>query len=179
VQVHPLHHVLIVNIEDMGDADLLRHFGDVMTELRDRKLVRSANNPVADLAESLVADYYGGTVSDNKSEKSYDVAVGDDRLQVKGIRMTQKGRTTLSAIRSHAFTALVAVVFEPDFTPREALYVPLEVVQQYQGWSSTWKAHRLSVTKKLANDPRVTRIDGRHLLAAAQRRRESSSAGQP
>ena len=154
-----------VNLSPLGDQALIDLFGQVMAELRERGVVRSGNNPIADIAERLVADYYGGQLA-SPNERSYDVLASDGRrLQVKAMRMTQKGRTTLSALRSHDFDALVAVVFEPDMRVREAYEIPLATVQERQAWSSTWQAYRLSMSKALMTDPAITRISADELLA--------------
>jgi hypothetical protein len=141
-----------------------------MAELRARAIVRSGNNPIADIAERLVADYYGGTVAP-PNEKGFDVLTkAGERLQVKALRRTQKGRTTLSPLRSHEFDAVVIVVFELDMRVVEALHVPLSVVEARQGWSSTWQAHRLSLTASLRGDGAVSRIGGAELLRGAEAR---------
>lgn len=159
-----LAHIDLAHIDDDG---LVRLFGRLMRELRERGVVRTANNPIADIAERLVADYYDGHVAPS-NERDYDVLTkAGDRLQVKALRRTQKGRSTLSALRGHGFTALVAVVFGEDFTVQEAFFIPLEVVEEYQRWSTTWKAHRLSLTKRLCADSRVTRVDAAELLGTS------------
>lgn len=59
-----------------------------MRELRDRGLIRSSNNPVADLAEGYVAGRLGLTLATTVTA-GYDAAAPDGtRYQVKGRRMT-------------------------------------------------------------------------------------------
>jgi Family of unknown function (DUF6998) len=153
-----------VDLSKLDDERLILLFGEVMAAMRKRGIVRSANNPIADIAERLVAEHFGGELA-APNEKGYDVLADGRRLQVKALRMTQRSRSTLSAIRSHDFDAIVAVVFENDMRPRELVEIPLEVVEQRQAWSETWKAHRLSVTSPLLADPRVRRITADALLA--------------
>jgi hypothetical protein len=153
-----------IDLDSLDGRELVRLFGRVMLALRERDIVRSANNPIADIAEQLVAAHYGGKVAP-PNEPSYDVLAADGRrLQVKALRRSQKGRTTLSPLRSHDFDAVVAVTFKPDLEVEAAFYIPLAVVEEYQRWSETWKAHRLSLTKRLCADDRVTRIDAGDLL---------------
>ena len=40
----------------------------------------------------------------------------------------------------------------------EAVFVPVDVVREYTGWSNTWKAHGLALTERLLDDPRVRRV---------------------
>lgn len=157
----------VISLAPLDDAELVRLFGRVMRELKDRDIVRSGNNPIADIAERLVAAHYSGEVA-APNEPSYDVIAADGRrLQVKALRRTRGSRSNLSALRSHRFDALVAVVFEEDLEVEGAYEIPLTVVEEYQGWSSTWKAHRLALTKRLRTDPRVIRIPADRLLRQA------------
>lgn len=47
------------SLESGTDADLIGLYGEVMIELRRRGIVRSANNPIVDIAERLIATHYG------------------------------------------------------------------------------------------------------------------------
>jgi hypothetical protein len=44
---------------DLDETALLRLWSRVMTELHDRRVVRSSNNPVGDYCEELVTAHYG------------------------------------------------------------------------------------------------------------------------
>ncbi len=48
-----------MDLAQLSDANLLALWADVMAELKSRDVIRSANNPVADYAERLVADRLG------------------------------------------------------------------------------------------------------------------------
>ena|SRR5215216_3366846 len=103
-----------VDLSALSDGELIAVFGDVMAALRERGVVRSDNNPIADIAERLVADYYGGKLA-APNEKSYDVVARDGRkLQVKALRLTRPSASGLSPFRSHDFDAAVIVVFHRD-----------------------------------------------------------------
>src|SRR3954447_1842980 len=103
-----------IDLEGLDDRELVRLFGRVMLALRERNIVRSANNPIADIAEQLVAAPYVGSVAP-PNEPSYDVLAADGRrLQVKAPRRSQTGRTTLTPLRRPDFNAVVAVTFKPD-----------------------------------------------------------------
>lgn len=160
----PLPHA-VIDLSRLDDERLILLFGEVMAALREREIVRSANNPIADIAERLVADHFRGMLA-APNEKGYDVLANGRRLQVKALRMTRRSRSNLSAIRSHDFDAVIAVIFEEDMRFRELVEIPLDVVLQHESWSETWKAHRLSVTKALLSDPGVTRVTAAQLLHA-------------
>lgn len=112
-------------------------YGEVLARLYEIGAVRNFNSPTGDIAEQLVAEYYGGTVAPN-NQKSYDVLVGGHRLQVKARRL-EAGvhRAAFSPHRTYDFEALVAVVFEPDMRIREAFYVPANVLRDVENWSSS------------------------------------------
>lgn len=136
-----------------------------MHELQRRAIVRSGNNPIADMAEHVMADYYGVALEPPNS-KSYDLITRDGRkVQVKALRKTQRSRSTLSALRSTDFDLLAAVIFEADMRLDKAVLIPVEVVEEYMGWSSTWKAHRLSLTRRLLADGRVAHVSARDLAS--------------
>jgi hypothetical protein len=153
-------------LDTLSDTALVALYGDVMTELLRRGVVRSANNPIGDMAEGLIAGYYGVDPAP-PNVKSYDVKTRDgQKIQVKAMRRTKSSRTTLSALRSLDFDVLAAVIFAVDMSLIEAALIPVDVVREYMGWSDTWKANRLSVTKRLLMDPRVTRLPADVLASA-------------
>jgi hypothetical protein len=67
------------------------------------------------------------------------------------------------------FDFLAAVVIEGDMRLVEAVVIPVEVVREYAAWSNTWSAHRLSLTQRLLQDPRVERISASALVRNAVR----------
>ena len=91
------------------------------------------------------------------------------RVQVKALRRTRSSRRNLSALRTFEFDLLAAVVFESDMRLVEAFLVPVDVVREYAGWSNTWNAHRLSLTKRLLADSRLERISAQGLVREAVR----------
>src|SRR5207244_769823 len=97
---------------DKSDGQLVALFGEVMSELRTRGVVRSGNNPIADMAERVIADYYG-VEPEPPNSRSYDVVAPDGTtIQVKALRRTRSSRRNLSALRTLDFDVLAAVVFE-------------------------------------------------------------------
>jgi len=99
-----------------------------MGELRRRSVVRSTNNPIADIAEELVAQHYKGQRAIS-SQAGWDVDTGTEKLQVKAMRNTHYKRTTLSPIRSQNYDAVVVVVFNEDLTLNSAWYIPRAVIE--------------------------------------------------
>jgi hypothetical protein len=111
--------------------ELLALWASSLRELRDRGVVRTFNNPIGDVAEELVAQHYGGERG-SFSQKTWDVRVGRELLQVKALRRTGvRTRRNLSPIRSDdGYTAVIVVMFTEDLRVEEALRVPREVVNE-------------------------------------------------
>lgn len=161
----------VKTLEDRSDAELVALYGEVMGALHDRGIVRSNNNPIADMAERVIADYYGVEPAP-PNNKSFDVRAPDgSRVEVKALRRTKTSRRGLSPLRTLDFDYVAIVIFALDMRLEEAVLVPLAAVRDHMGWSATWKSHRLSLTQKLLRDDRVERVSANKLLAAARRNR--------
>ena len=121
--------------------DLLGLYSGILTELCERGVLRSVNNPAADYAEYLVAEALHLT-SAPKSTKGYD-AIGQDgkRYEIKARRLTRRSHPTrFSAIRKleeNHFDFLVAVLFDENFLVQRALVLPREHVTR----QAFWQAH--------------------------------------
>src|SRR2546427_1178943 len=107
------------DLRRLSSRALLRMYATVMRELRERKVVRSTNNPVADLAELLASRAFNLKL-ETKSTAGFDgVARDGTRYQIKGRRRTPENRSTqLSVIRNldgNRFKYLLAIVFDEDF----------------------------------------------------------------
>jgi len=123
------------DLKQASTRELLTLFAKVLEQLREREVVRSGNNPVADYSESLVVRALklrrlGGS---NKGCDAVDDA-NDKRYEIKGRRITKYNPSTqLSVIReldSCHFNYLVGVLFDEDFTVSRACCVPWEVVRE-------------------------------------------------
>lgn len=148
----------MIELSGLSDDELIGLYGSIMAALLDRGIVHSGNNPIADIAERLVADHYG-VEPEPPNQKAYDVVAKDrTRIQVKALRKTKKGRTRLSAFHSLDFELLAIVIFQPDLQLDEVALVPVDVVEEFAGWSKSWNAHSLSVTNKLMSDTRVEHL---------------------
>lgn len=140
-------HVRLLSVAEL--LALHAHIGD---ELRDRGVVRSANNPTGDLAEHLFCRAFGWRQAPN-SERGYD-ATGSDgtRYQIKGRRIHQRNKSRqLSAIRDIKgghFDVLAGVLFDDDFSVTKASLIPVAFVIK----RSTFIAHTNSNKFMLRDD---------------------------
>jgi hypothetical protein len=117
-----------MNMEALSDRELLSTYAKVMDLLRARGVVRSANNPVADYAETLVARTLGLTLT-SKSTKSHDGLTPDGRrIEIKARRLSghnaSRQLSSLRALPDQGFDALAGVLFHADFRIMKACLIP-------------------------------------------------------
>jgi len=132
-------------LRNMDERKLLELYSELMEELRDRELIRTSNNPVADYAEKMAVDYMGLTRL-GKEERGHDaVDKYKRRYQIKGRRITKHNSSRqLSVIRDldkKLFDYLVAVIFNEDFSVNEIWKVPYRFVKENSRFSKHQNGH--------------------------------------
>lgn len=159
-----------LDTQEMSVRDLLATYSQILHELRERGVVRTANNPVGDYAEYLVAAALGLALSPNSS--SGCDAVGPDglRYEIKSRRLAIGSRPSrFSAIRqleAAHFDYLIAVVFEDDFAVSRAVKIPRVAVQRLCFWQQHVNGWILPAHDSVWNDAEV--IDVTKMLKSAQ-----------
>jgi hypothetical protein len=139
----------MIDISALNENELLALYAAVLQRLKDTGAVRSTNNPVADLAERLVAKALNGKLS-SKSASHYDVIVEDGpavtRYQVKSRRLTSHNASRqLGAIRQldhKNFDYLVGVLFDEQLQPVKAAIIPWELIKtnsKFQPLTNSWR----------------------------------------
>src|SRR5580704_11200165 len=113
---------------------LLRAYSEILKELRKRSLIRSTNNPVADIAETLVALALKLNLVEG-STAGYDaIDIHGTRYEIKGRRLTSENKSRqLSFIRGldkNHFDFLAGILFDEDFRILKACLVPRSTVQK-------------------------------------------------
>ena len=147
---------------DLTDEQVGQVWARAMRELRERDLIRSWNNPVADYAERLVAEKL-------ELELAPPVAQGYDatdpegrRYQIKSRRLTpQNTSRQLGVIRKldqKEFDDLIAVIFDEDLAVQEMWRIPHAVVVEHGRWVKTLNGHRIFVKGPVLDDARVERL---------------------
>src|SRR6185312_3248404 len=71
-----------LRLSHRGISELLGIYGQVLEELREREVIRSANAPTGDYAEWLVHRALGGQLQP-PSNKSADLIVRGKKIQIK------------------------------------------------------------------------------------------------
>ena len=146
----------------LNDKQLLGAYCSLMTELKDRGVVRSSNNPVADYTETLVSRALGLSL-ESQSQACYDARGADGtRYQIKGRRLTAHNKSTqLSALRNLAqrpFDTLAAVAYSQDLSVLYGALIPVEVVMELSRFSAHSNSHIFMFRRNVLEDSRVTDI---------------------
>ena len=130
----------------LSSAELFALHARISEELRERGILRSSNNPTADLAEHLFCRAFGWTQAGN-SHPSADATDADGKLyQIKGRRPTpQNSSRQLSALRglsAGGFDYLAGVLFASDYTVERAVLIPHTLVLEnstYVKHTNSWR----------------------------------------
>lgn len=121
-----------------------------MGELRRRGAIRSENSPTGDLAEALVAEFYGVAPEAN-STAGYDLVYRGQRIQVKSRRRTTRSTPShygaLRNLEDDPFDVLVVVNLSEHFGVESAYRVPIRVVRELARYSAHTNAWRLPVIR--------------------------------
>jgi hypothetical protein len=151
----------------LEDGELLGLWANLMTELNERGVIRSDNNPIGDYCEFLVAAHYGVTPEGN-SNAGHDVTAPDgSKIQVKGRRIRPDGRKPphFSGVRNlddepPPFDFLIGLLLNRDFSVAEAWQLPVERVRHY----ATYRVHTNSwslrtISGAMREDPEIKQIE--------------------
>lgn len=155
---------MTINLTELTPLELLQLQSSVITELRERNIVRTSNAPLGDYTEWLVAHHLNLNLEAN-SKAGFDATTkGDDktRIQIKGRRPTEANPSRqLSVIRKYDekdFDELVAVIFNEDFTVKEAYRMPHEVIGRYAKYRPHPNGHVLILQGPVLEDDQVVDI---------------------
>jgi hypothetical protein len=135
-----------MDLHKLSVNELLVLGADATDELRHRRIVRTANNPIGDFAEYLFCRAFGWKLADN-AERDAD-AIGSDgkRYQIKARRLGgNAGDRQLSALRNlpnQGFDKLAAVLFDKRFGIVRAAIIPHSLVLKnstHQRHTNSWR----------------------------------------
>ena len=154
-----------VDLAKLSNRQLLSTYCELMAAMKDRGVIRSSNNPVADYTESLVARALGLSL-EAQSQAGHDALDRNGkRYQIKGRRLTAHNTSPqLGAIRNldqHPFDFLAAVAYDANLSILYAALIPIAVVAERSRYSSHSNSHVLIFKRGLLDDARVTDITQR------------------
>ncbi|VAV97802.1 hypothetical protein MNBD_ALPHA08-2331 [hydrothermal vent metagenome] len=141
------------HLKNKSVTELLKLHVAVGEELLDRKVMRSANNPTGDLAESLFCRSFDWKQAPN-SEHGFDAKDADGcRYQIKSRRMHKRNTSRqLSALRNlqeSPFDVLAGVLFTNDYSILKACLIPVSTVIKRATFTSHTNSHRFMLTDEI------------------------------
>jgi hypothetical protein len=151
-----------MNIKKYETHELFGLYSSVIEELMDRKVIRTANNPVADFAEYLVAQKMHLKLAASST-------AGYDALDEKGVRYQIKSRRNndhnnsrqLGVIRNleqDKFDYLVGIIFNRDFNVLEAYQIPHRIILSYARFSKHQNGYILQLKGEILSDILVENV---------------------
>lgn len=124
--------VVMDTLDVVPTRDLLRLYGRILDELRDRGIQRTRNAPLGDYAEYLAWTAFGGVLEPN-STKSHDITTESGlRIQVKARTVAASTRPSakFSAFRSWDFHEALFMTFDATtYDIRSAVTVPSQSIR--------------------------------------------------
>lgn len=158
-----------INLDQFSVSDLLSLHARIGESLRDRDIVRSANNPTGDLAEYLFCKAFGWEQAPN-SERGFDATGADGtRYQIKGRRIHRRNKSRqLSAIRnlsSRPFDVLAGVIFDDDFRITRAALIPFDVVERRVAYVAHTNSSKFMLRDEVWDDEGVDDVTAQLTLA--------------
>ncbi len=146
---------MIHNLENLTTLELMQLDAAILDELQRRGAIRT-KNALGDYAERLVADTLGLKLETN-STASYDAvdSVGI-KYQIKSRKPTVSNPSLqLGALRdleTQKFDFLIAIIFNPDFSVKQAVKIPHAIIASYAKYMKRPNAHRLILKGAILRD---------------------------
>jgi len=152
-----------MDIKKLKTKELLSLYSNILEELLCRKVVRTANNPVADYAEYLVADKMGLNLANN-SNSGYDAIDKDGvRYQIKSRRFNNHRQPrqlgVIRDIEKNNFDFLIAVLFDFNFNVVEAYKIPKDLIVKYARFSNHQRGHILILRGLILLDKEIVKLN--------------------
>lgn len=148
-----------IDLDQLSVPELLSLHAQIGETLRERGIVRSANNPTGDLAEFLFCKAFGWEQAPN-SERGFDATSADGiRYQIKGRRVHRRNKSRqLSAIRDLSgghFDVLAGVIFDDEFRVTRAALIPLDLVKLQATYVAHTNSSKFMLRDEVWNEPDV------------------------
>ena len=153
-----------MKLKNLSVKNLFHLYANVMRELRERKILRSFNNPVGDYAEYIIANKLNLelTPNSNKEFDAIDRKTGT-KYQIKSRRLTQFNKSrqlgVLRNLDSARFNFLMAIIFDEEFNVLETYKIPKNVIKKYARFSKHQNGYILTLRDNVLKDGRVIKIN--------------------
>lgn len=162
---------LLSDLQSLSVPDLLALFSGIVEELRQRKVTRTSNNPVADYAEYLCEKALLLRRAEN-STKGFDaIDANGARYQIKGRRLTKHSSSrqlgVLRELDAMPFDFLAGILFREDFQVLKACLLPVSQVRDHSEYIERTNSWRFILRDNVWSLPGAIDISSK--LAAAQK----------
>jgi hypothetical protein len=145
--------------DEESTQTLLMLYSEILRALRRRNLIRSTNNPIADIAETLVAVALKLELTSGSTAGHDAKDLNGIRYEIKGRRITKENKSRqLSFIRGldkNHFDFLVGVLFDEDFRIMKACIIPKSTVEKLAKYVKHVSGWRLVLADSVWLEPGV------------------------
>lgn len=145
-------------LKAQSSVNLLRMFALILAELRSRDLVRSTNNPVADLAERVAAHALRLTLVGRSNAGHDGVDADGKRYQIKSRRITRHNKSRqmgfIRNLSNRPFDHLIGILFDEQFRIVRACGLPFDLVNERAVFVKHVNAHRIHLRDSIWDEPR-------------------------
>lgn len=129
--------------------ELLQQRHEIDQQLAEHAWIENGNNPIAELAEHIVAGIMGGERAPNNTT-GYDVVLPNgQKVEVKSRRLRRGQESNFNAMKPPLqFDKAMFVVFNMDYSIRQVSLVNVGDIEQVSTWSrqnNGWAAHTRKV----------------------------------
>lgn len=152
-----------INLKKLSVKQLLVTFGDIVEELKERKIIKTRNNPVADYSEWLVWKTLGFFLQRN-SNAGFDALDREGKkYQIKGRCLSDVNKSrqlgVIRNLKDNKFDFLIGTIFDKNFTVLEAYKIPHDLITEHARFSSHQNGHILQLKGDILAAKGVERID--------------------
>ncbi len=134
------------NLETFATLELMQLNAAVLEELKMRGVIRT-QNVLGDYAEKLVADTLGLTLANNSNAHYDAVDAKGVKYQIKSCKPTISNPSMqLSSLRdldAGGFDYLIALIFNPDFSVKQAVKISHAIIQTHATYIERTNAYQL------------------------------------
>ena len=152
---------MIPEIDKVETTDLIKIYSQIITELKDRKVIRT-KNLIGEMGEYLVIDHYNKTSGLPKMTIAAPGTKGIDAVSRDGKRYAIKSTSSnltgvfygLNPPNStepdiQLFEFVIIAVFKDDFTLGRIIELTWAQFLQHKKWHSTMTGWNITITRKL------------------------------
>jgi hypothetical protein len=156
-----------MQFEELNDLEVIELYGNIVKELRARKIIRT-KNVVGDLGERLAIDYYTNTAelvnlqdAPTGTQNIDAISRDGERYSIKALSANTTGvfnglphKDSNEPIQQK-FEYLIIVKFNDSYELEKILELTWEQFLEHKKWHSRMTAWNITLSKKLINESKI------------------------